>query len=131
MCRVHVSYSIVPSLSLLVVYHVTKTLTGTCLASSPGPPPPLSPKAWYSLFVRTENIPLYFLLHTLGYSGKLSREKTLRIGEKYDFRMSIAPKDAMSQILRRKLSCIATKPLNSQKFFPSKVFRYTVLDTKT
>ena len=46
MCRVHVSYSIVPSLSLLVVYQVTKTLTGTCLASSPDPPPPppLSPK---------------------------------------------------------------------------------------
>ena len=75
--------------------------------------------------MRTENIPLYFLLHTLGYSGKLSREKTLRIGEKYDFRGLLAfavPKDAMPQILRRKLSCIATKPLNSQKVFSLKSF---------
>ena len=75
--------------------------------------------------MRTENIPLYFLLHTLGYSGKLSREKTLRIGEKYNFRGLLAfavPKDAMPQILRRKLSCIATKPLNSQKVFSLKSF---------
>ena len=37
-----------------------------------------------------------------------------------------APKDTMTQISLRKLSCIATKPQNLQKFSPSKVSRYTV-----
>ena len=67
------------------------------------------------------------------YSGKLLREKTSWIGEKYDFRKEnvrglitfAAPKDATPppQILRRKLSRIATK---RRKFSPSKVSHYTV-----
>ena len=40
-----------------------------------------------------------------------------------------APKDAMPPILQRKLSQIATKPRNSQKFSPLKVSRYTVLNS--
>ena len=60
--------------------------------------------------------------------------KFSRIGEKDDFRWEnfrgllafVAPKDAVPQILQRKLSSIATKPQNSQKFSPSKIFCYTV-----
>ena len=68
------------------------------------------------------------------YSGKFSREKTFTNWRKYDFRgenfyglvACAAPKDTTLQISQRKLLRIATKPQNLQKFFPSKVFRYTV-----
>ena len=40
-------------------------------------------------------------------------------------------KDATLQISWRKLSRIATKPRNSRKFSPSKVFRYTVPGNNT
>ena len=68
------------------------------------------------------------------YSGKLSREKIFANWWKYNFRWEnfrgllafAAPKDATPQISRGKLSRIATKPRNSRKFSPSKVFRYTV-----
>ena len=68
------------------------------------------------------------------YSGKLSREKTFANWWKYDFRGEnfrglpafVMPKDTTLQISWRKLSCIAAKPRNLQKFSPSKVFRYTV-----
>ena len=67
-------------------------------------------------------------------AGNFRERKLLRIGEKYDFHGEnvrgllafAAPKDATPQISWRKLSCIATKPRNSQKFSPLKVFRYTV-----
>ena len=62
------------------------------------------------------------------YSGKLSREKTFANWRKYDFRGEnfhglvafAAPKYATPQISQRKLLRIATKPQNSQKFFPQK-----------
>ena len=67
-------------------------------------------------------------------AGNFRERKLLRIGEKYDFRGEnvrrllafAAPKDTTPQITWRKLSRIATKPRNSQKFSPLKVFRYTV-----
>ena len=73
---------------------------------------------------------------SIPYSGKLSREKTFANWWKYNFRREnfrglhafAMPKDATPQISQRKLSRIATKPQNSRKFSPSKVFRYTVSD---
>ena len=73
-------------------------------------------------------------LRTIPYSGKLLREKTLANWWNHDFRREnfrglltfAAPKDATPQISQRKLSRITTKPQNSRKFSPSKVFRYTV-----
>ena len=67
-------------------------------------------------------------------AGNFRERKLLRIGEKYDFRGEnfrrlltfAAPKVPHPQILRRKLSRIATKLRNSRKFSPSKVSRYTV-----
>ena len=72
------------------------------------------------------------------YSGKFSREKLLRIGEKYDFRGEnlrglpafAAPKVRCPQILWIKLSQIATKPRNSRKFSPSKVSCCTVFQSQ-
>ena len=68
-------------------------------------------------------------LMVIPYSGKLLREKTFANWWKYDFRGLSAfatPKDTTPQISQRKLSRTATKPQNSRKFSPSKVFRYTV-----
>ena len=67
-------------------------------------------------------------------AGNFRGRKLSRIGEKYDFHGEnfrglltfAAPKDATPQISRRKLSRIATKLRNSQKFSPLKVFHYTV-----
>ena len=66
--------------------------------------------------------------------GNFQGRKLSWIGEKYDFcRENVcwllacaAPKDATPPISRRKLSQIATKPRNLQRFSPSKVSHYTV-----
>ena len=63
------------------------------------------------------------------YSRKLSREKTfakIRFSRRKQIARFAAPKVPCSQILRRKLSRIATK---LRKFSPSKVSRYTVLQS--
>ena len=67
-------------------------------------------------------------------AGNFRGRKLSQIGEKYDFcrenfRGLLAfavPKDAMPQISRTKLSRKATKPRDSHKFSPSKVFRQDV-----
>ena len=67
-------------------------------------------------------------------AGNFQGRKLSRIGENTFFTEKTfahllafaAPNDATPQIFRRKLSRIATKPQNSWKFSPSKVFRYTV-----
>ena len=72
----------------------------------------------------------FILCSYIPYSGKLSQ-----IGEKYDFHREnfrglltfAALKVPHPQILRRKLSRIATKLRNSRKFSPSKVSHCTVL----
>ena len=68
-------------------------------------------------------------------AGNFRGRKLSQIGEKYDFHGEnfrgllafAALKVPHPQILRRKLSRIATKLRNSRKFSPSKVSHYTVL----
>ena len=68
------------------------------------------------------------------YSGKLSWAKVSQIGENKSFTKKtfaacslLPPKTPCPPILWRKLSQIATKLQNSQKFSPSKVSHYGVL----
>ena len=70
------------------------------------------------------------LLHVLLYIGKLMQEKNFsKLMEKWFSLSWIAhwchQKMPLPQISRRKLSRIATKPQNSQKFSPLKVSYYT------
>ena len=65
-----------------------------------------------------------YLLSMCCIAGNFQGRKLSRIGEKYNFHggnfrglLTFAtPKDAMPQILRKKLSCIVTKPWNLWKF---------------
>ena len=68
------------------------------------------------------------------YSMKLSREKTFMNWWKIRFFSEKTFVDCSillshTQISQRTLSWIATKPQNSRKFSPSKVFRYMVVST--
>ena len=60
-------------------------------------------------------------------AGNFRGRKLSRIGEKYDCSLLLCQRTPHPPILWRKLSQITTKPRNSQKFSPSKVFRYTVV----
>ena len=111
----------------------------THVINAPRPSPKQSQTGWWECLgtslPNTMDIHvhiLYTLLYSwIPYSGKLSREKTFA---NYDFHGEnfhgllafTTPKDATPHISQRKLLRIATKPRNSRKFSPSKVFRYTV-----
>ena len=74
------------------------------------------------------------VFHMYRIAGNFQGRKLLRIGEKYEFHgenfhrllACAAPRTTCPQILRRKLSRIATKTWNLQKFSPSKVSCYMV-----
>ena len=61
-------------------------------------------------------------------SGKLCQlvENKIYVEKSFAACSLVLPKDASPSNLRRKLSQIATKPQNSQKFLPLKVSCYTV-----
>ena len=60
------------------------------------------------------------------YSGKLCQLVENKIYVEKSFAASSVPKDTSPSNFVEKISRIATKPQNSQKFLPSKVSRYTL-----
>ena len=74
-------------------------------------------------------------LSSYDIAGNFRGRKLSQISEKYDFHREkfhglltfATPKDATLQISQRKFPHMFTKPRNSRKFSPTKVFHYTVL----